>query len=117
MDIVTVIIKKSGDLVYKPSNKVRRGQKVCFELDPVHGPEWAIVNPPTCLEKTDPITLDARHSSSAPIVYEDPVSESAAYTTYPFTVTVPPVPEKPHLGGEAETKNGNLDVTTDPPKL
>ncbi|WP_434348223.1 hypothetical protein ACN6A1_11470 [Myxococcus virescens] len=116
MTVVTVTIKKSGDLVYEPSNQVGRGYTVRFVLDPVNGPLWATVHPPTCLVSTNPITLD-KTSSATPPVYEDPVSESAAYTTYPFTVKVPPVPEKPHLGGEAETKNGNLDVTTDPPKL
>lgn len=115
MNPVTVTIKKSGDLVYHPSNKVRRGQTVCFVLDPLHGPAWATVTPPTCLVGTSPVTL--AHTALAPPVYEDPVSESAAFTTYVFTVEVPPVPEKPHVGSGAETKNGNLDVTTDPPEL
>ncbi|WP_141594215.1 MULTISPECIES: hypothetical protein [unclassified Myxococcus] len=115
MTVVTVTIKKSGDLVYEPSNQVGRGYTVRFVLDPVNGPAWATVNPPTCLVDTNPFTLD--QTSAAPPIYEDPVSESAAYKPYLFTVTVPPLPEKPHLGGEAETKNGNLDVTTDPPKL
>ncbi|NOJ80927.1 hypothetical protein [Myxococcus xanthus] len=115
MTVVTVTIKKSGNLVYEPSNKVRRGQPVRFELDLLDGPLWAKVHPPACLVATNPVTLD--RTSAAPPIYEDPVSESAAFMTYAFTVEVPPVPEKPHLGGEAETKNGNLDVTTDPPEL
>ena len=115
--VTTIIIKKSGELVYVPSSLVQRGQRVRFELDPVNPPEWATVNPPACLVSTTPVKLDKPSTpSAAPTVYEDPVSESAEVTRYPFTVTVPPVPEKPHLGGESETKNGNLDVTTDPPK-
>ncbi|ABF92224.1 hypothetical protein MXAN_5047 [Myxococcus xanthus DK 1622] len=115
MTVVTVTIMKSGNLVYEPNNKVRRGQPVRFVLDQINGPLWAKVNPPACLVATNPVTLD--RTSAAPPIYEDPVSESAAFMTYGFTVEVPPVPEKPHLGGEAETKNGNLDVTTDPPEL
>ncbi|QDE98856.1 MULTISPECIES: hypothetical protein [Myxococcus] len=115
MTVVTVTIKKSGDLVYEPNNKVRRGQPVRFVLDPLNGPVWATVNPPACLVATNSVTLD--QTSAAPPIYEDPVSESAEFTTYSFTVEVPLLPEKPHFGGEAETKNGNLDVTTDPPKL
>ncbi len=115
MAIVTVIIKKSGDLVYVPSNKVNHGDTVTFILDSAVGPSSATVNPPACLASTAPFTLD--NTSLAAAKRDDPVNDGAAYTSYPFTVVVPTSPVKPNHGSELETKNGNLDVTTDPPKL
>ncbi|WP_426753592.1 hypothetical protein [Myxococcus sp. Y35] len=113
MGIVTVIIKKSGDLVYDPSNKVRHGDTVRFILDSAEGPSSATVNPPACLVSTASFTLD--NTSLAAAKRDDPVADSAAYIPYPFTVDVP-TSSKPSHGSELETKNGNLDVTTDPPE-
>ena len=82
MTIVTVTITKSGDLVYEPNNKVRRGQQVCFRLDPNNGPLWAKVHLPTCLvDEHDTPVVTLGHTPTTSPTYEDPVSESAEFIT------------------------------------
>ncbi|ATB49280.1 hypothetical protein [Corallococcus macrosporus] len=114
MAIVTVVIKKSGDLSYIPNNKVRHGDTVRFWIDTSTGVTNATVYPPTCLDSTASISLD--NSSNLKEAKDDAVSEGAAVGTYPFTVNVPGGSGSSHHGSELETKNGNLDVTTDPPE-
>ncbi|AKQ64926.1 hypothetical protein A176_001838 [Myxococcus hansupus] len=115
MAIVTVVISKNRDLVYLPSNKVRHGDTVSFALNVVSGASDATVNPPTCLEGTEQITLNV-HSLHT-LNREEPVAAGAAVGSYPFTVLVPSVEVARSHGLELETKNGNLEVTTDPPEL
>ncbi|NVJ00757.1 hypothetical protein HV824_21920 [Myxococcus sp. AM009] len=115
MAIVTVVIKKSGNLSYIPNNKVRHGDTVRFWIDTSSGVTSAVVQPPACLDDTASISLD--NSSSLKETKDDAVSESAAVGTYSFTVDVSPSSGSSRLGSELETKNGNLDVTTDPPEL
>ncbi len=114
MAIVTVIISKNRDLAYIPSNKVRHGDTVIFSLNVASGAADATVNPPTCLQGTAQITLNS-HSLHT-LNSEQPVADGAAVGSYPFTVQVPTAEVARKHGLELETKNGNLDVTTDPPE-
>ncbi|GHG81876.1 hypothetical protein [Comamonas sp. JC664] len=114
MAIVTVVINKSGNLSYVPNNKVRHGDIVRFAINMVGGASSVTVNPPTCLDNTASFGLS--NTSLAASLRDDPVSDGAAVGSYPFTVVVDSSPEAKKHGSELETKNGNLDVTTDPPK-
>ena len=115
MAIVTVVISKSGDLTYIPSRRVRHGDTVSFALNVASGVSDATVHPPACLQGTTEITLNS-HSLHT-LNREEPVADGAPVGVYPFTVQVPSVEEARKHGLELETKNGNLDVTTDPPEL
>ncbi|AKQ64927.1 hypothetical protein A176_001839 [Myxococcus hansupus] len=114
MAIVTVVINKSGNLSYIPDNKVRHGDTVRFAINMAGGASDVTVNPPACLDNTASFSLS--NTSLSASQREDPVSDGAAVGSYPFTVVLPDLPEAHKHGTELETKNGNLDVTTDPPK-
>ena len=115
MAIVTVLINKSGNLVYIPDNKVRHGDTVRFAIELAGVISDVTVNPPTCLDSTASFGLS--NTSLAASERNDPVADGAAVGSYPFTVVLPDSAAAHHHGVELETKNGNLDVTTDPPKL
>lgn len=115
MAIITVLINKSGNLVYIPDNKVRHGDTVRFAIELAGVASDVTVNPPACLDSTASFGLS--NTSLAAAQRDDPVSDGAAVGSYPFTVVLPDSPEARRHGNELETKNGNLDVTTDPPKL
>ncbi|WP_316563330.1 hypothetical protein [Myxococcus sp. MxC21-1] len=114
MAIITVLISKSGNLSYIPNNKVRHGDTVRFAIELIGGASDVTVNPPACLDSTASFSLNNTSLSAAQ--RDDPVSDGAAVGSYPFTVVTGGSPEARSHGLELETKNGNLDVTTDPPK-
>ncbi|QDE91758.1 hypothetical protein BHS06_23775 [Myxococcus xanthus] len=114
MAIITVLINKSGNLSYIPNNKVRHGDTVRFTIEMVGAASDVTVNPPACLDSTASFSLN--NTSLAASQREDPVADGAAVGSYPFTVVTGGSPEARRHGLELETKNGNLDVTTDPPK-
>ncbi|WP_225887906.1 hypothetical protein [Myxococcus xanthus] len=114
MAIITVLINKSGNLSYIPNNKVRHGDTVRFAIEMIGASSDVTVNPPACLDSTASFTLN--NTSLAASHREAPVSDGAAVGAYPFTVDVPSASAAGGLASELETKNGNLDVTTDPPK-
>ncbi|WP_426753593.1 hypothetical protein [Myxococcus sp. Y35] len=113
-NLVKVTIKASGDLEYDPGNTVWHGCTVRFVLDPDAGPPTATVNPPDCLVDKKPVTL--RMPPEGPTQYDDLVDAVAPSNTYAFTVEVPTPQGNPRLESRSETKNGNLEVTTDPPE-
>ncbi len=115
MAIVTVVINKSGNLSYVPNNKVRHGDIVRFAINLVGGAPSVTVNPPACLDNTASFGLS--NTSLAASLRDDPVSDGAAVGSYPFTVVLPDSSDAQKHGVELETKNGNLDVTTDPPEV
>ncbi|WP_338863820.1 hypothetical protein [Myxococcus stipitatus] len=107
---IVILIQPSGP---NPSPAlVRPGEEVTFRLDGVNSAEVQFTDG-SCFSEPGPFILN--NGSPLAANSEHTVTLTAVPRNYPYNVILPPSVES-RLGGNAETKKGGLDVTTDPPK-
>ncbi|WP_342376117.1 hypothetical protein NVS55_33300 [Myxococcus stipitatus] len=107
---LVILIQPSGPLPADP--RVYLGQEVTFRLDGVTAAEVRFTDG-SCFSQPGPFFL----SNASPLAAnsEHTVTLTAAPRNYPYDLVLPPTAAS-RLGGNAETKKGGLDVTTDPPE-
>jgi len=114
MASITVVIQPNENIRYSPSPNVSQGDTVTFQLVDIPGEvEVSFDGGNSCF--TTPGPFDLNGSTLATSSSQHTVSFTAAKGPYPFTVQIFGTKER-RKGGDHETKNGGLDVTTDPPK-
>lgn len=110
--MVNKIIKINSDASfhYFPAGKtVQQGEQVTFTLMSETSTATVTFDSVSCFDEPGPISLDGSASVKSYFV-------TAAPGSYPFTVNVSNGGARSHLGSDAESKRGELDVTTEPPK-
>lgn len=107
---IVILIQPGGPTPANPL--VRPGEEVTFRLDGVNAAEVQFTDG-SCFSQPGPFFLTNANPLAANS--EHTVTLTAVPRNYPYNVILPPTPAS-RLGGNAETKKGGLDVTTDPPK-
>lgn len=98
---------------YSPSNQIQHGDTVTFEVDGGRSVEVSF-NSTSCLTSHGPFYLGGSAAASTQPLS---VSPSAMKAKYFFTVDSEGGRQSnARTGGNLEAKQGELDVTTDPPK-
>lgn len=110
--IKVITIQPNASCLYLPmGHAVRKGEKVMFTLiDRKSTATVTFDNGASCFDEKGPISLGGNQPLSRTLIV------NAEAGRYFFTVNVSRGGEGSHLGSDAESKRGELDVTPEPPK-